>query len=204
MSGRFIPDAGRSAMDLNQNAGEGRPGQRGRPGSPRREPGYGGGMAGRFDAPDRNVNRSPPPAVHRSPHDNPAAQFACRAQLYGPSGSKPAPDQQPRHTRKNAPTNPMANASMNDRRPPRPRTPNADAVERASSAADVVPQSPSPPSPPPAPPSAYALAVSRMVEMEADMQFAYARLMMLDHEHKKIEARLSTIEKLTEEGNGDM
>jgi len=65
--------------------------------------------------------------------------------------------------------------------------------------ADIVPDSPQlicPPSPPPAAPSAHALAVSRMVEMNADMEFAYARLMMLDHEQRRIEARLETLEKM--------
>jgi hypothetical protein len=35
-----------------------------------------------------------------------------------------------------------------------------------------------------------------MVEMNADMEFAYARLMMLDHEQRRIEARLETLEKM--------
>lgn len=52
----------------------------------------------------------------------------------------------------------------------------------------VVP--PSPESPPPAPPSAYALAMARMVEMNADMEFAWVRMQMLDTEVKLIEARL--------------
>jgi hypothetical protein len=65
--------------------------------------------------------------------------------------------------------------------------------------ADIVPDSPQlvcPPSPPPAAPSAHGLAVSRMIEMNADMEFAYARLMMLDHEQRRIEARLETLEKI--------
>ncbi len=68
--------------------------------------------------------------------------------------------------------------------------------------ADIVPNSPPtpklicPPSPPPAAPSAYALAVSRMVEMNADMEFAYARLMMLDLEQRKVAARLEALEEL--------
>ncbi|KAK1748754.1 hypothetical protein QTG54_000693 [Skeletonema marinoi] len=56
----------------------------------------------------------------------------------------------------------------------------------------VVP--PSPKSPSPAPPSAYALAVSRMVEMNADMEFAWVRMQMIDTEVKIIEARLESME----------
>jgi hypothetical protein len=41
-----------------------------------------------------------------------------------------------------------------------------------------------------------------MIEMNEDMEFAYARLMMLEHEHKKIQARLETLETMQlEEGN---
>ena len=57
-----------------------------------------------------------------------------------------------------------------------------------------------PPSPKPAPPSSFALAISRMVEMNADMEFAYARLMMLEHEHERVKVRLYVLEKLSEEG----
>lgn len=48
--------------------------------------------------------------------------------------------------------------------------------------APVVVVPPSPKSPPPAPPSAYALAMARMLEMNADMEFAWVRMQMLDTE----------------------
>ena len=94
--------------------------------------------------------------------------------------------------------------------------PNQGAVVLSNeSSANIVPESPTqtkheeednsficPPSPPPAAPSAYALALSRVIEMNEDMEFAHARLMMLEHEHKKIQARLKTLEHLQmEEGN---
>jgi hypothetical protein len=56
-----------------------------------------------------------------------------------------------------------------------------------------------PPSPPPSAPSAYALAVIRMVEMNADMEFAYARLMMLDYEQRRVKARLDTLESMQQQ-----
>jgi hypothetical protein len=56
-----------------------------------------------------------------------------------------------------------------------------------------------PPSPPPAVPSAYALAMIRMVEMNADMEFAYARLMMLDYEQRRVKARLDTLESMQQQ-----
>ena len=71
----------------------------------------------------------------------------------------------------------------------RPSTPPPPPVEAP---AVVVP--PSPKSPPSAPPSAYALAVARMMEMNADMDFAWVRMQMLDTEVKLIEARLDSME----------
>ena len=57
-----------------------------------------------------------------------------------------------------------------------------------------------PPSPPPSAPSGYALAVTRMIEMNADMEHAYARLMMLEQEEKRVEARLETLKELQNGG----
>jgi len=54
-----------------------------------------------------------------------------------------------------------------------------------------------PPSPPPAAPSGHALALTRMIEMNADMEFAYARLMMLEQEEKKVQARLEAFKELS-------
>ena len=65
------------------------------------------------------------------------------------------------------------------------RTPPPPPVE-----APTVAVPPSPKSPPPAPPSGYALAISRMVEMNADMEFAWVKMQMLDTEVKIIEARI--------------
>ena len=61
-------------------------------------------------------------------------------------------------------------------------------------AAPVAVVPPSPKSPSPAPPSAYALAMARMVEMNADMEFAWVRMQMLDTEVKLIEARLESMD----------
>jgi hypothetical protein len=36
-----------------------------------------------------------------------------------------------------------------------------------------------------------------MIEMNADMEFAYARLMMLEQEEKKVQARLEAFKELS-------
>jgi hypothetical protein len=41
-----------------------------------------------------------------------------------------------------------------------------------------------------------------MVEMNADMEFAYARLMMLDHEQRRVKARLDTLESMQQQFQG--
>lgn len=72
--------------------------------------------------------------------------------------------------------------------------------EPPAPAVDVVPPSPAPiPSPEPAAPSPLAVAMSRMVEMNADMEFAYAKLLMLELEHARVAARLEALEKISDE-----
>ena len=47
------------------------------------------------------------------------------------------------------------------------------------------------------PSQGHALALTRMIEMNADMEFAYARLMMLEQEEKKVQARLEAFKELS-------
>ena len=67
--------------------------------------------------------------------------------------------------------------------------------------ANVIPSSPPrTPSPEPAPPSAFTMALMRMVEMNADMEFAHVKLKMLEIEHKRVMARLEALEEINKDG----
>ena len=62
---------------------------------------------------------------------------------------------------------------------------------------DIVPTSPPrTPSPQPSQPSAFTIAMMRMVEMNADMEFAHAKLKMLEMEHKRVMARLDALKEV--------
>ena len=52
------------------------------------------------------------------------------------------------------------------------------------------------PSPQPSQPSAFTIAMMRMVEMNADMEFAHAKLKMLEMEHKRVMARLDALKEV--------
>mmetsp|Transcript_5072 Transcript_5072/g.10109 ORF Transcript_5072/g.10109 Transcript_5072/m.10109 type:complete len:350 (+) Transcript_5072:590-1639(+) len=116
-----------------------------------------------------------------------------RHSMNSDSGNNNTNDPQPREAPKHSnATNHSQHSTTND--PP----------ELNQTVVDVIPPSPScPPSPEPAAPSALAVAMARMVEMNADMEFAYAKLMMLQHEHERVEARLKVIGKLSEEKKMD-
>lgn len=153
---------------------------------------------------DNNIQRpeshSPPPRRDNSYHrfDGPRISHDASMPSYASIADKPTP-QPPVEER---PTKQQESTKKDDvavevvkrdeakvveskRRPSTPPPPvEAPAV--------VVP--PSPKSPSPAPPSAYALAMARMVEMNADMEFAWVRMQMLDTEVKLIEARLECME----------
>ena len=167
---RFVPDANR--VDNNMQ----------RPESlspaPRRESSY-----QRFDG-------------QRSSHESSMPSYASIADkpIHQPVEERPSQQQQQNQQQENTKNDDVAvevvkrddvKVVESKRRPSTPPPPvEAPAV--------VVP--PSPKSPPSAPPSAYALAVARMMEMNADMDFAWVRMQMLDTEVKLIEARLDSME----------
>jgi len=204
MNGRFVPEPSRAALtDVNIPNSEDNRMQQQRPGSPRRE------FAQRFDPPDNNLNRShlvPTRSIEHVP---------VRSNEHIPTTTAPSkpPMKQQQQQQQSTPNNSArtdatATSKSQNHRPHTP--PNKPAAAGSCSGgkehdtpndnkADIVPQSPTPP--PPAKPSSYALAMSRMIEMNADMQFAYARLMMLEVEHQRVQARLGALEKLSENNN---
>lgn len=219
MSGRFVPGGGMDnpnnpdAEDqrgfYHQHQNQQAPHQYS--GVSPRESGYTGNIAQRFEGPpDSSMNRSQPPpawpnafAASQSASSHPAAPLkqSATGQTHANDTSASYNAHHEQH-RSQTPT-PGAGPNLNQ-----------GVAIRNESSADIVPESPKqttreednaficPPSPPPAAPSAYALALSRMIEMNEDMEFAYARLIMLEHEHKKIQARLETLETMQlEEGN---
>eukprot|EP00986_Skeletonema_menzelii_P014020 scaffold8772_cov150-Skeletonema_menzelii.AAC.7 len=162
---RFVPDANR--VDNNMQ----RPGSLSPP--PRRESSY-----QRFDG-------------QRSSHDSSMPSYASIADKPISQPVEERPTQQHENTKKDEVVAEVVKRDeakvVESKR--RPSTPPPSPVE-----APVVVVPPSPKSPPSAPPSAYALAMARMVEMNADMDFAWVRMQMLDTEVKLIEARLESME----------
>lgn len=216
MNGRFVPDASRAAssVDVNIPLEDNRlqQQQHQQPGSPRRESSYSNSMAQRFDGPNlaqrfdgpnlaqrfdgpdlnNNMNRSHAPLARSNDH------------VTMPASQKPHMQQQQQSSQNNNAIDLTTTSNNNHRsRTPPPNNPTSapggGASILKSNQANIVPQSPT--SPPAAKPSSYALAVSRMIEMNADMQFAYAKLMMLEFEHQRVEARLGALEKLSENNN---
>jgi hypothetical protein len=51
------------------------------------------------------------------------------------------------------------------------------------------------PSPAPLPPSSFTMALMRMIEMNADMEFAHVKLKLLEMEHGRVRARLEALEE---------
>lgn len=226
MSGRFVPGGGGDNPN-NPDAEDQRglhqqyPKQPPQPqhqysGVSPRESGHSGNIAQRFEGPpNASMNRShPPPArpnaftASQSASSHPAAPFkqSATGQTHAIDSSGSNNSHHEQHRSQTPTPGAGSNSGTNNL--------NQGVAISNESSADIVPESPKqstreedntyicPPSPPPAAPSAYALALSRMIEMNEDMEFAYARLMMLEHEHKKIQARLETLETMQlEEGN---
>jgi len=207
MNGRFVPDASRAAsVDLNIPLEDNRlqQQQHQQPGSPRRESSYSNSMAQRFDGPNL-AQRFDGPDHNNNMNRSHAAPPRSNDHVTMPTFQKP-PMQQQQQSGQNSNAIDVTTTSNNHQH--RPRTPPPNNPTSAAGGgggilknnqANIVPQSPT--SPPAAKPSSYALAVSRMIEMNADMQFAYAKLMMLEFEHQRVEARLGALEKLSENNN---
>jgi len=197
MSGRFVPGGTPDSVVNNRETDAS-------PTSARRE-GYGGNIAQRFEGPhDRNINRSPLLSTGMS--DNPSTKIRIESS-HETSAS--------RHINKETETSSTSNGTNNNSRSA-PTTRNIQNTNNNGRTQQTtvnivpldeppplpVPKLTCPPSPPPAAPSAYALALIRMVEMNADMEFAYARLMMLDHEQRRVKARLDTLESMQQQFQG--
>jgi hypothetical protein len=191
LSGRFVPGGLDSVgiPDREDSSGFFQQ-QHDSRGSPRRDTDYGGNIVQRFE---QTASSNIAAYANQSPVEQ--SQSGQRHNHATESETTNNERQKKRRASASIRISNQASSSSND-------TNNLNRNINDAPLADIVPNSPPtpklicPPSPPPAAPSAYALAVSRMVEMNADMEFAYARLMMLDHEQKKVAARLETLEKL--------
>ncbi|KAL3770688.1 hypothetical protein ACHAW5_003132 [Stephanodiscus triporus] len=200
LSGRLVPGSSDSVGYLDREDSPRFLQQQHDPrGSPRQDTGYVGNIAQRFEGPsERNMNRSPLITARLNTIPTPQSATSNNA-----VSSNQSVFEQSHSGQCHNHTTESATSSNENQRKRRASTPTA--INNQASTSDCgannldsqpTPKLICPSSPPPAAPSAYALAVSRMVEMNADMEFAYARLMMLDHEHRKVKARLETLEKL--------
>lgn len=183
-----------------------------------KESGFSGTTTQRFEGPPySSMNRSQPPLPRPNvfPVSLPASSHTTATFKQSVTGQTLANDSSAsnnshhEHHRSQTPTQGVGTGSVGGA-----NHLNQGSIQSNELSANIVPESPTqptreedyvfscPPSPPPAAPSAYALSLSRMIEMNEDMEFAHARLMMLEHEHEKIQARLKTLENLQlEEGN---
>lgn len=220
MNGRFGPDAARDAMMHRHQ-------QQRAPGSPRRESSvYGsgsdhheGGQNQRcegLDGPGQRFDGSPSDSHGyggNASRNRPRTPSGAVTRDGDRGGSAPPLSSQKQQQRPHTPSQ----VGQQQRRPCTPqqqraRTPQSskqnNKLPDGNKEADAVTEQPpmivpqSPPSPPASKPSAHALAVSRMMEVNADMEYAYARLMMLEVEHERVKARLSVLEKLENESGG--
>ena len=196
----------------------------------RESSGYSGSIAQRFEVPDRSMNRSPPlplppppmtapphnaaPSNHQYSMEHQQQQNSQFGQHYNDTGGDSMmtsnhddqqhyqqeqyyQHQQQRQQQQRSQTpQPINNNSQFNKNSQQEVDPPANVVPIESTPPSPV----CPPSPPPSAPSGYALAVTRMIEMNADMEHAYARLMMLEQEEKRVEARLETLKELQNGG----
>lgn len=215
MNGRFVPDDSRSStsvadviiFNVDDNRLQQQP-QHPLPGSPsRRESSYYSSMAQHFVGHDygnnnnsssSNMNRSYLPVPARL-NDRLFSTMQIMSCQHTPS---PFQHQQKQHLQQggnndNATTH-LPESDVNQQHHQQyPLTPRSNTLTGVlkKNQVNFIPQSPT--SPPPSKPSSHALAMSRTIEMNADMQFAYTRLMMLEMEHQRVEARLGALETLS-------